>query len=489
MALNDDDLPEIPGGNDTGAPQVGQGFRQLLDASSALQSAVRPSRDPITDQTPQSTLRRAVGNARWNFAPTSDGGAAWQSSPGGMTTFHEAPSDFLRPARGPQSAGAVAAGAALTAANPVQVPDVGVPARAPVLSRHGNAAVASTTPPVALAAPAAAVPPQTLLGSPAPATAAPAAAQLAAPSARAGGVTVGGRALGYGAMVNGVPTFSDGSNGIPRTMTDDQIQQLGSRLSRADAGALAQPLASDALGYTPSTEQMVNQRIATLRRNQPITGSRPSAADFAQSEREAIASGDWRSAAGTVAHNLMVDAQTVSRPQRQLALARLQALQGGVNQDEALAGQQATQAAQFENAQNLENLRGQYGLAEGAQRARLAQLTRQGHAVTLADGTLALMDPLTGQITPSRLGSGQAGRALVSKDDAASKRTDALIDQLNKGAQTFAKNWLPSKDQPAPTPEMYQQWRLQSARSMGLPLAHNQAGQYVANINGQWVQI
>lgn len=50
-----------------------------------------------------------------------------------------------------------------------------------------------------------------------------------------------GRDLGYGRVVNGVRTFSDGSGGpnaVPRTMTQAQIDALGSesRLSRADSG-------------------------------------------------------------------------------------------------------------------------------------------------------------------------------------------------------------------------------------------------------------
>lgn len=227
------------------------------------------------------------------------------------------------------------------------------------------------------------------------------------------GITFNGQKLPYGAMVNGVPTFSDGSNGIARTMTDDQIKNLGSRLNIATAPL--EPLASDTLGYTPSNDQMVSQRMAQLQRFQPVTGSRPSATDFAQAERDAVASGDWRSAAGTVAHNLDIDAQYGGAAGKTKAMLGRQALFAGINQGETAADQQAARTQQAGDAMDLENLRGQWGMADTTQKARLAQLTRTGKPVTLADGTMGLQDPITGVVTPSTMADGTVARALVDK--------------------------------------------------------------------------
>lgn len=312
------------------------------------------------------------------------------------------------------------------------------------------------------------------------------------------GVTLpGGRRLNYGAMVNGVPTFSDGSSGIPgragsvpRTMTDADIQNLGARLSTYDHNA--GPLASDVLGYTPSTDQ----RVATLTRNMQDagTGFTPSASDYARANAADIASGDWRSAAGTVAHNLAVDAQSGSSANRKAALQRLSQYTGAMNQADTLDQDAAAKSAQLgqqgQQALQQENLRGQYGLQEAMMPGKLAQLYRERHPLTLADGTIATMDPITGDVRPATLANGQAAKAFQPKDDAATKRTDQVTDDLNKAALEYGKNFMPTKDKPAPTTADYTAWRTQAAKTMGLPTATNpKTGQSIVSINGQWVAL
>ena len=310
------------------------------------------------------------------------------------------------------------------------------------------------------------------------------------------GVTVeGGRTLPVGAMVNGVPTFSDGSGGagIPRTMDDATIKSYGDHLSRADAGALSNVLASDVTGSTPSTDE----RVATLVRNAevPITGSRPSAEQFAAADRNAIALRDPRSAAGIAARNLTVDAQYGSGGARRAAAQSLQDLTAGTDAAGITAQRGENAAAitdaQGQNALDQTALQGQNTLANTAleNRGRL-QMPRAGQQVVLADGTLGIQDPFTGAITASKLADGSTARAQVTRDDTATKRTNEIMDQLNKGVQEQMKAFLPSKEVPTPTAEMIAQWREQNAKALGLQLGTDpKTGRRVANINGQVVTL
>jgi hypothetical protein len=335
----------------------------------------------------------------------------------------------------------------------------------------------------------------------------PGAPEAAAPTAAAGaspgidsGATVGARALPYGAMVNGVPTFSDGGGvGIPRTMSDASIKALGDRLPTAPPQTTA--LASDVLGRTPAAGEGFGLRRAVP----PITGSRPTAQQFADADRNAIALRDPRSAAGIAARNLSMETQYGRTPRaRAQAAQSLTALEGGTQQG-GLQSQQAETAlaqvgaqgdnalrqieAQGQNALAAEDLRGRYGLQNTGLEIQRAQLTRAGHPVTLEDGTIGLMDPLTGAVTRSRQADGSPAKALVAKTDAESKRTNELVDQLSKSVQEQMKTFLPSKDKPALTPQDIRQMRQQAAMAMNLPIATNPQGEQVVNINGQWMPL
>lgn len=308
------------------------------------------------------------------------------------------------------------------------------------------------------------------------------------------GVTLGNRRLNYGAMVNGVPTFSDGTGNIPQTVGTDAMARLNRApsIGRADAGALATPLASDTLGYTPSSAQ----QVATLVRNAPqaITGSRPSAQQFADADRLAMASGDWRSAAGTVSHNLGIDAQYgTTGLDRMDAAKRLAQLTDATDKSGADAqqaeSQQAIEGTKGSDALATENLRGQFGLADAGLGLQRAQLMRQQQPVTLSDGTLATRDPITGVVTPSRMPDGSAAKTLVTKEPIDQKRTQQLMDQLGRNAAQMSKSQMPPANAPVnwqPDPSVS---REAAARNMGLPVAKNAAGKAMANINGQWVAL
>lgn len=273
-------------------------------------------------------------------------------------------------------------------------------------------------------APRAAATPQPAAASPAPG------ASAAAPSGATpnngspvGGVDIGGRHVNIGAMVNGVPTFSDGSAGMPQTVDKAGMAQLAQErsISRADQGAAGNVLASDVLGSTPST----SQQVATLVRNAnvPITGSRPTAQQFADADRLNALSMDPRSAAGTVTHNLAMEAQYGTNvAARRNALNSLAQLNAGVNQSGVLAQQgeqqQELSDQQGRNALATTALQGHNQLANTALQGRDAiataraqlQMPHKGVQVTLNDGTLGLQDPVTGVITRSTLPDGTVAK-------------------------------------------------------------------------------
>ncbi|MEO7198912.1 MAG: hypothetical protein ABIY56_01705 [Dokdonella sp.] len=231
--------------------------------------------------------------------------------------------------------------------------------------------------------------------------------------AAAGGVDIGGRHLNVGAMVNGVPTFSDGTGtgGIPRTMSDKQIKGYGDNVSRADAGALSNVLASDVTGGPTSTADHVNQLVSSA--NVPITGSRPTAQQFADADRINIATRDPRSAGGTAAHNLAIDAQYGSPRLRRLAETALAQMTAGANQG-GLSAQQAEQqqaaiGAQGQNELANTTLRGQNALQaiqlQGGNELANTALTSKiqkptaGQLVQSPDGSYTLVNPITAATT------------------------------------------------------------------------------------------
>jgi hypothetical protein len=364
-----------------------------------------------------------------------------------------------------------------------------VPVRNPDFSAvQGSAVTTAAAPGAASADPL--TPPSASLVSPANSAAAAAAPQLTKP-----GVNIDGRSLAVGAMVNGVPTFSDGTGGIPRTMDDATIKNYGNTLSRADPGALGHVLASDALGYTPSTDQMVGQNVAQLQRSQPVTGSRPTAQQFADADRIAIASRDPRSAAGIAARNLSVDAQYGGTPQlRRMAEQSLAQLTSGTDQGGTSAqqaeNQQALVAEQGGNELANTALAGKNALANTGLEIQRAQLTRERQPVVLDGGILATRDPITGVVTPSTMADGTPAKTLVSKEDAPQKRTNEIMDQLSKTAAELSKTAMPPPNAPAGWTPDSSQLREQAAKLHGLQLGTDpKTGKRYAMVNGQAVAL
>lgn len=241
------------------------------------------------------------------------------------------------------------------------------------------------------------------------------------------GVTVGDagqktRKLSYGAMVDGVPTFSDGTAGIPQTVGKAGLAQLAQErsISRADVGSGGNTLASDLYGGTQSSAQMADRIVANTPR--PITGSRPSAQQFADADRIAIATRDPRSAAGIAARNLSIDAQYGGNGERQAAADGLARLTAGSEQGNQLVqqgqNQQAVADTQARSALDQVRQQGDNSLAntalanQGSLAAAQAKLLapREGKSVLLGDNTYGLQDPITGAITQSKLADGSLAK-------------------------------------------------------------------------------
>lgn len=396
------------------------------------------------------------------------------------------PSTFIPKAGTAAARGSVAGIQALEGVAPSVRPFL-----SPLLRRLGGAPTGS---PAAGAAPAAAAAPAATI-TPPPAAAAP-----------AGGVDIGGRHLNVGAMVNGVPTFSDGSGGgsIPRTMSNEQIAGYGDHLSRADAGALGGVLASDVTGAPVSTAD----RVATLVRNTPvpITGSRPTAQQFADADRINIATRDPRSAAGTAARNLAIDAQYGSPRLRRMAEAALAQLSAGTSaagqtaqlgeqQQAAIGAQGAAELANTDargrNALQAIQLQGANQLADTALTARLRP-PEAGQVVQAEDGSYAVVDPRTAGARAVLNKEGKPLRGAQVKSDATTARANTLLDNLGKTTSAmvseFQKNQalLPPDQQQAPP---IAQFREQAARAQGLPVAYDKAGTAYTQINGQWMPL
>lgn len=238
-----------------------------------------------------------------------------------------------------------------------------------------------------------------------------AAPQLTAPAATApvdaastpgvdSGVTLpGGRTLPYGSMVDGVPTFSDGTNGIARTMTNADVQNLGKSLNVVPASAFTR--AAPAFNSDNS-----DANVAALIRSRQGSKFGISPEMNAQADLASTLNRDPRSTLGRAALNLSRSANAASTTlQRKAALDSLQGIDSGVvrNYLDTTAGQ-----SQLANTQAAG--------ANALQRQSLANqgdLARQGLA---NEGDLARTD-LAGQYdVAGRIAQGQARTTLSEKD-------------------------------------------------------------------------
>lgn len=246
--------------------------------------------------------------------------------------------------------------------------------------------------------------------------------------------SISGRNLGYGQIVNGVRTFSDGSGagGIPRTMSDQQIGDLGSRVNVADAGALSRPgigtVVSDITGGAATPD------VGGIRRNLPDASSQLAASAasqaaqndrFRQSDINSIITADPRSALGAAARKLQMDAQYGDRlDKRQAAQAGIAALvqnAAGQGQNGFNLASELAQGAQREAGANFRNLSdNQTRLAEANINRPRPQLLQQ------ADGSYVAVDD-TGTVARPLIGAGGAPvRGMTPKSEGAITPKDRL---------------------------------------------------------------
>lgn len=300
-----------------------------------------------------------------------------------------------------------------------------------------------------------------------------------APGIDSGVSLPGGRTLPYGAMVNGVPTFSDGSGGmpghaasIPRTISQDNIGALGDRLNVVPATAFTNPVDTGKPTLTPpgggkfgiSPQQSSDARLAE------------------------VMGGDWRTALGTAASNLQRSAGAASSVlQRKSALEGLGALQQSASRDAGLNTQGATelqrQTLLNQGQQAAENTRGQFGLAD----------TRARSAGQLADtrlrsaGQLENTD-LAGQYAVAGAKARNTSQPqLTSKDyfNNINKQMGAWLTDYNK-----QQALLPANQQKPPPDDLMAEQRAIIAKSIGLPVGRDKkSGQRVMQIDGKWVAL
>lgn len=257
---------------------------------------------------------------------------------------------------------------------------------------------------------------------------------------RPGATSVSGRKLGYGQMVDGVRTFSDGTGTVPRTMTDSQIADLakGDRLTTySSAGGLAFGPNGSVVGSAPTSATTGVSRLvaaalapptspqgAAAPGNGVLSGangygvSRPTvdpvavaaarariaiddAARNAQSDASSIATQDPRSPAGIAARNAALRVQYApTRAARTAALDAQRALIAGVHGANQAAGEQISQVGIQGMRTSGELARAGIDADAGLARAgidanagiaqALIQRPRIGQTpVTLEDGTIA----------------------------------------------------------------------------------------------------
>lgn len=277
------------------------------------------------------------------------------------------------------------------------------------------------------------------------------------------GVTLpDGRKLAYGAMVNGVPTFSDGSGGmpgkpgtIPRTMTQGDIKALGDRLPTVPASTAF--LQAPSAFNSPDSESNIE---AIMRSQQGgkfgITPEMRTAADLA-----AVTNQDARTTLGRAAMNAGRRASAATSVlQRKSALDDLAGLNAAVRAN-ALATTQGQNAVATANAEGQSALRrtelgGLYDIA--GQRVRnegdlartglagqydIATALAKPNAATSLDPDKVNSDAV--KLLPQVLGLDPAGQVM---DPSTGKPRAPTRDEIAQGLQT-ARAMLTGQHQPA----------------------------------------
>jgi len=334
----------------------------------------------------------------------------------------------------------------------------------PMTDGAGNVMRPSVTNPITQAASGTAPPPATAPGRTPPAQTPSSSGTPAATfgGTRSGGATsapqaasVNGRPLGYGAMVNGVRTFSDGSGGPgapAATMTRPQIDALsvGRGLSRADAG-IGGGIGSAAAGGTPELGAF-NGRIDQVPRPvaQPYDrarGDNIEAQRMAASDAASIARGDTRSVLGSAARAAAIDANSSfgTRASRKQGYASaMEALNGaaaaglrpqadlgitGLNDAGATAREGMQQ--QGENQRNAVNAQTQLA-GDYLRRPTPSQ-------IDLADGTIGLLGA-DGPVRPALGADGQPVRRAQPRSVEESTAHEKLVNENVKALLGMDEN-------------------------------------------------
>lgn len=286
-----------------------------------------------------------------------------------------------------------------------------------------------------------------------------------------GTTSISGRPIPYGATINGVRTYSDGSGSVPATMGVSDLAQLarGERLTTipsgaapafgpngsfvAESGGTVLSRGAAPAGYSggqarPQPNAAAGSDVAAnlYRPQRPILPAQagPSPLElqrYAASDAAAIASGDPRSSLGIAARNLRSQMQYGTRAERAAAAKQLEALSGGVQrgyeQNADLAQRNAAEALRA--ATELE--RASIGADSAQQVARITRPRPQFDRVTLDDGRVAMV----GEDGSSRFATAPDGQVLrtslprqatLSPADRTKAITETAVAMAGQGALT-----------------------------------------------------
>lgn len=305
----------------------------------------------------------------------------------------------------------------------------------------------------------------------APAGSIPVAANIR-PAIETGVTLPDGRKLPYGAMVGGVPTFSDGSGGPgapPRTMTDAEIKGLGDRLNIVPATAFTRPAPTF---NSDNTDQNVANIIASRQGGKfGVTPEMTANANLA-----AVVNQDPRSTLGRAALNAARRASGATTVlQRKAALDDQAALRDAVTRN-ALANIDNTAAQGRANTEAGATLQRQNLANSGALRQQALQ----------NEGELARTD-LAGQYGVAQtLASPKKSGEMTPRD---------YMTQLNTGVQAQIKNYndqqalLPADQRQPLTDAAIAEMRSIQAKALGLRVGTDANGRRVVQINGQVVPL
>lgn len=281
-----------------------------------------------------------------------------------------------------------------------------------------------------------------------------------------------GRPLGYGQVVNGVRTFSDGSGSgpgaVPRTMSDDQIKALGANVNTISDANFVNPGAGTN-GSTPQFGALSRSFAA----NDPRVAAdnaeidRENAERGAKSDVASILKGDWRSPLGTAAHNAEINFAGV-RGMRNSRYGQgqspteqaIQNLIGVAMAPVAGADGAATRANSYAtDALNQTDENTRQGLRNDAENTRsAAELSRKLDQYQT--------DPTTGAVTLLRSGVASPVTDASGKPFSVSQNPNKVTPEITKVANDIYGG-LPDKDaQGNPIPDE-QRWNTALQRASG----------------------